>query len=120
MTQSPIPPQAPPSGPPMAPPELPGATAGLVLGICSIVFSGPIIGLILGFIGFQKSRAARRVAEMNPGIYSNAGVAQAGYVCSIIGLILGGITTLCGCGYFIIVAIALVAAGAAAQGGGLQ
>ena len=116
MTQSPIPPQAPPPGPPMAPPELPGATAGLVLGICSIVFTFPVVGLILGFIGFQKSREAKQVAEMNPGIYSNAGVAQAGYVCSIIGLILGGISTLCGCGYFIIVIVALAGA-AAAQGG---
>ncbi len=121
MTQIPIPPQAPPPGPPMAPPELPGATAGLVLGICSIVFSGPIIGLILGFIGFQKARGAKQVAEINPGIYSNAGVAQAGYVCSIIGLILGGITTLCGCGYFVIMVILAIGfAGAAAPGGGLQ
>ncbi len=121
MTQSPIPPQAPPPGPPMAPPELPGATAGLVLGICSIVFSGPIIGLILGFIGFKKSREAKQVAEMNPGIYSNAGVAQAGYVVSIVGLILGGITTLFGCVSIVILAVLAVGvAGAAAQGGGLQ
>ncbi len=121
MTQIPILPQAPPPGPPMAPPELPGATAGLVLGICSIVFSGPIIGLILGFIGFQKARGAKQVAEINPGIYSNAGVAQAGYVCSIIGLILGGITTLFGCVSIVILAILAVGvAGAAAQGGGLQ
>ena len=105
----------------MAPPELPGATAGLVLGICSIVFSGPIIGLILGFIGFQKSRRAKQVAEMNPGTYSNAGVAQAGYVCSIIGLILGGITTVFGCVSIVIFAVlAIGVAGAAAQGGALN
>ncbi len=121
MTQLPIPPQAPPPGPPMAPPELPGATAGLVLGICSIVFSGPIIGLILGFIGFQKTRGARKVAEMNPGIYSNAGVAQAGYVCSIIGLILGALSLLSVCaGIIILILLAAAATGAAAQGGGLQ
>ncbi len=48
---------------------------------------------------------------------SNAGVAQAGYVCSIIGLILGGITTLCGCGYIVILAVlAIGIAGGAAQG----
>ncbi len=121
MTQSPTRPQAPPPGPPMAPPELPGATAGLVLGICSIVFSAPIIGLILGFIGFQKARGARKVAELNPGIYSNAGVAQAGYVCCIIGLILGGISTLFGCVSIVLFAVlAAGAAAAASQAGGLQ
>ncbi|MCH8164666.1 MAG: hypothetical protein IH889_03575 [Planctomycetes bacterium] len=113
MTQIPTPPQAP--GPIGPLPELPGATAGLVLGICSIVFSAPIVGLILGFLGLQKSRAAKQTAAMNPGIYANAGIAQAGYVCSIIGLILGAIMTLCGCGYFIIIMVAIV--GGAAGGG---
>ena len=115
MTQTPTPPQAP--GPIGSLPELPGATAGLVLGICSIVFSGPIIGLILGFLGFQKSREAKQTAAMNPGIYANAGIAQAGYVCSIIGLCLGAVTTLCGCGYFIfaiILAVGMAGAGAGA------
>ncbi len=114
MTQTPTPPQAP--GPIGSLPELPGATAGLVLGICSIVFSAPIVGLILGFLGLQKSRAAKQTAAMNPGIYANAGIAQAGYVCSIIGLILGAIVTLCGCGYFIfaiIFAVGMAGAGAA-------
>ncbi len=113
MTQTPTPPQAP--GPISPLPELPGATAGLVLGICSIVFSAPIVGLILGFLGLQKSRAAKQTAAMNPGIYANAGIAQAGYVCSIIGLILGAIVTLCGCGYFIfaiIFAVGMAGAGA--------
>ena len=97
------------------PPELPGATAGLVLGICSIVFSGPLIGVLLGFLGLMKSKEARQFAETYPGYYANAGVAQAGYVCSIIGLILGAFTTLCGCGYAVVVIIILM--GAAAQGG---
>ncbi len=129
MTQVPIPPPpgpGPPTGPPpgpptglpqmVRPPELPGATAGLVLGICSIVFSGPLIGVLLGFLGLMKSKEARQFAELYPGIYANAGVAQAGYVCSIIGLILGAITTLCGCGYAVLVMFLIV--GAASQGGG--
>jgi hypothetical protein len=102
---------------PMGPPELPGATAGMVLGICSIVFSGPLVGLLLGFLGLMKSKEARQFAEMNPGLYANAGVAQAGYVCSIIGLILGAFTTLCGCGYAIF--FVLIVAGAAANQGGM-
>ena len=120
MTQTPTPPPVPGPmmpGPMMAPPELPGATAGLVLGICSIVFSGPLVGLLLGFLGLVKSREARQFAEMNPGIYSNAGVAQAGFVCSIIGLVLGGFTTLCGCAYAVFIVI-LIAGAAAGAGGG--
>jgi hypothetical protein len=95
------------------PPELPGATAGLVLGICSIVFSMPVVGLLLGFLGLLRSREAKQFAELNPGIYSNAGVAQAGYVCSIIGLVLGAFSTLCGCGYAVAVLLALIAAAGA-------
>ena len=118
MTQIPPPPSSPMPGAPMGgqpQSEAPGATAGLVLGICSIVFSMPIIGVILAFIGFQKSKDAKLVCEMNPGMYSNAGIAQAGYITSIVGLVLGSFMTLCGCGYFIIIAIAI---GGAAAGAG--
>jgi hypothetical protein len=52
---------------------------------------------------------------MYPGYYANAGVAQAGYVCSIIGLILGAFTTLCGCGYAVVILFLIM--GAATQGG---
>jgi hypothetical protein len=94
--------------------EAPGATAGLVLGICSIVFSGPIIGLVLGFIGYIKSRDAKALCAANPGFYSNAGTAQAGYVCSIIGMCISGLSSCCICGYFGLVAMALM--GGAASG----
>ena len=93
--------------------ELPGATAGLVLGVCSIVFSMPVVGLLLGFIGLLKSREARVFALINPRHYTNTGVAQAGFVCSIIGLTLGCFTTLCGSFYV----LAIVMAIAGAQGG---
>ena len=114
MTQTPSPP---PTGPIMTPPDLPGATAGLVFGILSIVFSAPVIGLLLGFLGLQKSREAKQIAELNPGVYSNLGVAQAGFVCSIVGMVLGVISSLCGCGWFLVVIVAIVGA-AAGQGGG--
>ena len=122
--QTPPPPPTPPmpgqggnwGGPPGYVPQVdaPGATAGLVLGILSLVFSGPLLGLILAWIGFSKSRYAKAICAADPTRYSNAGVAQAGYICSIIGLCLGALTTCCMCGYFIIVAIAL--AGGAAGG----
>lgn len=91
--------------------EAPGATAGLVLGILSILFAGPI-GLILGYIGFNKSKEAKKICEMNPGMFSNAGVAQAGYICSIVGLSLGVVFSLCFCGYFIMI-FAVIGVGAA-------
>ncbi|UCD76273.1 MAG: hypothetical protein JSV91_04980 [Phycisphaerales bacterium] len=94
--------------------DAPGATAGLVLGILSLVFSGPLVGLILAWIGFIKSRDAKTLCEADPTRYGNAGIAQAGYVCSIIGLCLGALTTCCMCGYFIIVALAI--SGGAASG----
>jgi hypothetical protein len=131
MSQMPPPEQSMPPGQPMpptipgaagapgpmtqGPQDAPGATAGLVLGICSIVFSWPIVGLILAWIGFTKSRDAKALCELNPGAYSNYGVAQAGYICSIIGLCLGAFFTLCGCGYFAIAFMA-IAGGAAGAG----
>ena len=97
--------------------ELPGATAGLVLGICSIVFSMPLVGLVLAFVGLLKSKEARGFMAVNPGVYfANSGVAQAGFVCSLIGLILGCFTTLCG-SFYILAIIMAIAAGAAAPGG---
>jgi len=111
--ETPPPPQSPQYAA-AAGPEAPGATAGLVLGILSIVFSGPIIGLIFGIIGFMKSRDAKAFCEMHPDSPS-AGIAQAGFVCSIIGICISSLTTLCGCGYFILVALAI--GGAAASGG---
>jgi hypothetical protein len=96
--------------------EAPGATAGLVLGICSIVFSWPILGLILAWIGFIKSRDAKALCEQNPGVYSSHGVAQGGYICPIIGLCLGAFTTLCGCGYFALVVTAIIGGAAAGAG----
>ena len=112
MTQTPIPP---PPGPVMTPPDLPGATASLVLGILSIVLIIPVVNLVLAFIGLQKAREAKQIAELNPGVYTNLGVAQAGFVCSIVGLALGVLTLLCGCTWFV-VTIGVILAGAAGQG----
>jgi len=100
--------------------EAPGATAGLVLGILSIVLGFPVVQLILAYIGFTKSKEAKRLCEANPGMYSNAGVATAGYICSIIGLVLGCLSLLLCCGYVgvIVLAIGGAATGAAAGSSG--
>src|SRR5688572_268658 len=98
------------------PQEAPGATASMVMGIITIVFNIPIVGLIVAYIGFQKANEARALIAQNPGMYTNAGVAQAGYILCIIGMCLGAISTLCGCGYFILIAAAIVG-GASGAGG---
>lgn len=112
--------QMPPTIPgPMVSREAPGATASLVLGIISVVFNIPVVGLILALVGLSKARHARALCDANPGYFSNAGVAQAGMILSIIGICLGGLSTLCGCGYFAIIIAALMGAAGAAGSGGI-
>lgn len=100
-----MPPPTPPQGPYQpthALREAPGATGSLVLGILSIVFVIPLFGLIMPLIGLGMARSAKAMVNANPAYYSNAGVAQAGFVCCIIGLVFNGLSTLCGCGYLMI------------------
>jgi hypothetical protein len=94
--------------------EAPGATASMIMGILSIVVNVPIAGLIVAYLGFKKAGEAKALIARNPGMYNNAGTAQAGYILCIIGMCLGGISTLCGCGYFIVIVAALM--GAAGSG----
>ncbi len=77
-----------------------------------------MVSLLLAYLGLVKSKEARQFAELNPGIYANAGVAQAGYVCSIIGLILGALSVLSCCCGGILFLFVMGTAGAAAQSGG--
>lgn len=73
--------------------------ASLVLGIVSIVFTffGPtaIIGFFIGIVGIVMGVLARKKAmeapEGSPEA-SKRGMATAGFVCSIIGTVLCGIT----------------------------
>ena len=62
------------------------ASASLALGICSLVFAGPFLGLILGIIGLVMASMARREGFIG-------GIQTGGFVCSLIGTILGGIMT---------------------------
>lgn len=71
------------------------AIASLVLGIVSIVFTFIffIVGLICGIVGIVLAvKAKKEIAASGQG---GSGVATAGLVCSIIGLTLSGIYTLC-------------------------
>lgn len=72
--------------------KLPGAVAGMILGILAIVTSCGIVGFILGIIGLSKSKKALALNAENPEAYTGAGMAQAGKVCSILGIIFGAIS----------------------------
>lgn len=98
--------------------QIPGATPALVLGILSIVFSGPIIGIVLAAIGLVNARKGRAAVAANPAYYGDTGTLTAGYVCSIIGIVLGCLTTIGCCAYVSIIGFVLGAAGAASGAGG--
>lgn len=91
------------AGPPQ---PIPNGTTTLVLGICSIVFSCVLIGIILGIIAISLGSKAKKLYNINPGGYSGLGALNAGYICGIIGTILGGLYIL----YYIIWSIVLGAA----------
>lgn len=67
------------------------ATASLVLGILSLICAlfgyGAILGLILGIIGVVLGAKARKINQ--------TGVATAGFVCSLIGLVICGVAIVC-------------------------
>ena len=75
-------------------PDLPNATTTLVLGILSIVICWcyGIIGSILGIIGLVMGNKAVALYKQSPGVYSEASYknANAGRICSIIGLACSG------------------------------
>ncbi|MEI6061902.1 MAG: CCC motif membrane protein [Bacteroidota bacterium] len=71
--------------------QLPNATIVLVLGICSIIFGCFFVGLVLGIIGLSLSGSGRKMYKLNPELYEGYGTLNAGYIMSIIGIILGGL-----------------------------
>ncbi len=80
------------------PSNLPNATAALVLGIISLVgaLCYGIVGVICGIIGLILANKDRKLYQATPELYSTSSYStlNAGRVCSIIGLILGGIVVL--------------------------
>lgn len=87
------------------PVNLPNATASLVLGIISIVgaFCYGIVGVICGIIGLILANKDRKAYQATPELYtpSSYSTSNSGRVCSIIGLILGGIFLLIIIFYFL-------------------
>ena len=80
------------------PVNLPNATAALVLGIISIVgsFCYGLPGLVCGIIGLVLANKDRKLYREQQGFYSSSslGTSNAGRVCSIIGVVLGGLLVL--------------------------
>lgn len=67
------------------------AVTAMVLGIVGLVITWfPIAGLVLSIVGFSIARSNRRFAAEH-GLKENS-MNEAGYVCSLIGLIAGILT----------------------------
>ena len=85
-------------------PVLPNATAALVLGIISIVGAFCYgIGIILGIIGLVLANKDKKLIDANPDTISQGSISnlRAGRICSIIGIVVGGI-------FLIVIAIYLI------------
>ncbi|MCK5638599.1 MAG: DUF4190 domain-containing protein [Flavobacteriaceae bacterium] len=77
--------------------KLPNSQSGLIFGILSIFTAcccGGVIGLIFGFIGLSKSNKAIAIHSENPDMYDGINNANTGRITSIIGLIIGAISTI--------------------------
>ena len=73
-------------------PAAPGAVVSLVCGIIAVAVG--CTGLVLGIVALINARNARAAIAANPGAYSGEGMATAGHVLGIIGVIWGGIIAL--------------------------
>ncbi|PHR69379.1 MAG: hypothetical protein COA67_10415 [Lutibacter sp.] len=72
--------------------KLPGAQSSLILGIFSIVTACCCLGLpgvIMGYLGYNKSKTAKATYDENPEQYDGLGNVEAGKITSLIGLGLG-------------------------------
>jgi len=76
--------------------DLPNSTGALVLGIISIVCfcCCNFIGIVLGIIGIVLGSKAVSLYNQSPGVYTEKSFknANAGKICSIIGLVLCSLT----------------------------
>ena len=75
--------------------KLPNALASMILGIISLVVGcSPIVGIIIGAIGLSKAKKAYAINEQYPDHYTGQGFAKTGKITSLIGLILGILSTI--------------------------
>ena len=75
---------------------VPNAVASLVLGIASLVLGCFIVGLVLGIVGLVLGNKAQKTYYENPVLYTGEGMFKAGRITSIIGIVLGAISTVGG------------------------
>jgi hypothetical protein len=76
-------------------PAAPGAVTALVCGIIGVAVG--CTGLVMGIIALINAKNARAAIAAHPGVYGGEGMATAGNVLGIIGVIWGGLIAL----YFI-------------------
>jgi len=89
-------------------PYAPGAVPSLVLGIIGVVFSWCYaIGLIPSIIGLVMGIKARKVYETEGSKYQGKGMATAGFVLSIIGIVSSAIAAI----VYIIAVVAVATTG---------
>jgi len=77
--------------------RLPYSQSALILGIISIFTScccGGFIGLIFGIFGLNNSRKAISLHFKNPEMYDGINNANTGRITSIIGIVIGSISTI--------------------------
>lgn len=75
---------------------LPNAVAVLVLGILSILSSYYLLGVVLGIVALVLAAKGRKILRQNPEAYSGVGMLNAGFVCAIIGTVIGSLVFLVG------------------------
>jgi hypothetical protein len=92
-------------------PPIPNSSTVLVLGIIALVFSviwcywiGSLVAVILGIICLVSYNGAKKTYDQNPSHYSSGSLSNlnAGRVCGIIGLVLGGI------GFLVLILVVVV------------
>lgn len=65
------------------------SVAGMICGILSVLTSEVVVpGLVLGILGIIFSRKARKEIQKSNGSIGGEGMAIAGFVCGIVGLVL--------------------------------
>ena len=84
--------------------KLPHSQSSLILGIISIVAfccCWGIVSIVLGAIGINEAKKAKKIHDENPDMYHGINNANTGRITSIIGLILGILTLIYGIYFFI-------------------
>ena len=73
-------------------PAAPGASTAMICGIIGVAVG--FTGLVLGIIALKQAKIAKEAIAANPGKYGGEGMATAGHVLGIIGIIIGGLFAL--------------------------